>query len=944
MRDLLDALWAKKEESSDQTEWLPLLQHLEDTSRVCGFLWDHWLSDGQKQTISVNNEEELGRQIVVFLGAVHDLGKATPVFQIKGNRFQRSDLDIELLEKLELAGAKGISEFKPTNARESPHSIAGEALLELFDKRFTSPKDISSIVGGHHGRPTSEEVIKGQLLAYSINYFQEEIKKDDLPDLWEERESGLAGYWVRSQRRIFEWALERAGFRSASEIPPLSVPAQVQALGLLTMADWIASNTGYFPLIDINKEEKFDPQLRMERGLSKWFRTYGWLPEMPQSTEEAFKHRFSFHPRTLQKVFLDTISKCQHPRLFILEAPMGEGKTEAALMGAEELACMTGRRGLFFGLPTQATSNGIFPRIESWLESIYQDSGSKNELRLIHGKANLNKEYMKLTAASHIADDADKHEAFVVNQWFSGKKTAILDDFVVGTVDQFLMVALKQKHLALRQLAFAKKVVVIDEVHAYDAYMSQYLKMALTWMASYQVPVILLSATLSTTSRADLIKAYLRGLGVPTKNISIEGEDSEALTSSQAYPLISYVDGQRVSQMKEFSVSKGKVVSIQRIEDEQISGVIDQTFLHGGNIGIIVNTVKRAQELAQYLSSQYGEELVELLHSSFLATERTEKETELMRMLGKEQDSYRPKKKIIVGTQVIEQSLDIDFDLMISELAPVDLLIQRLGRLHRHNRIRPDGCQSPKLYLLGANDNLEFSSGSLAVYGGYLLARTQYFLGDQIRLPEDISPLVQVAYGKNDLDLEVGLREKYEQFEQKKDELTKQKKDRAKNYRLSAPYLSLSRIRKVTLHNWLDNPTKDSSEESGNSQVRDADESIEVIALRKIDTGYSLLFDVTDSDISLQITEPEQAMRVAGQTLRLPKPLCLPYKIEKTIHELEDLYLEYFKDWDCSPWLKGSLGILFDDQMNCRLNGYLLHYDRKYGLSYEKEEGNFGKV
>ncbi len=934
MGNLIHALWAKKEESGGEMKWLPLLQHLEDTSRVCGFLWNHWLCEGQRRIISGGNSEEAGKQVMMFLGAIHDLGKATPVFQIKSSNFRRSDLDFELLERMELAGAKGISDLRLASGKESPHSIAGEALLDKFEERFTNPKDISSIVGGHHGRPSNWETIDKQLLAYKINYFQTEKDNDLLRILWE-----------GAQRDILTWALGRTEFLTASGIPALSIPAQVQVLGLLTMADWIASNTDYFPLVDIFSEEKINSQTRFEEGILKWFKTSGWSPDVSANSALAFEHRFGFLPREVQKIFVDTISNCKQPGLFILEAPMGLGKTEAALMGAEELAAMTGRMGIFFGLPTQATSNGVFPRIESWWKSIYQDSGNQSGLRLVHGKANLNTEYVKLTSASHIDDDSGAYEAFVTNQWFSGKKKAILDDLVIGTVDQFLMVALKQKHLALRQLAFAKKVVIIDEVHAYDAYMSQYLQMALTWMASYRVPVILLSATLSAESRLALIRAYLMGMDVKTRKMLIDGVPFEEYLSSDAYPLISYTDGEKVRQVRDFPSASGKEIIIQRIEDGQLAELIDHVFLDGGIIGIIVNTVKRAQELAMQLAVQYGEDRVELLHSSFLATERARKEADLMQMLGKGEACKRPQRKIVVGTQVIEQSLDIDFDVMISELAPVDLLIQRLGRLHRHERVRPKGCEIPRLYLLGCSDQLEFDSGSLAVYGGYLLTRTQYFLNDKIRLPEDISPLVQAVYGKQELELEEALEERYHKFEEEKETLTESKERKARNYRLSAPYLEVKRFHKLTLHNWLDNPSEDSSEETGNSQVRDADESIEVIALKRIGQGCSSLFgDQTDTDISSMILNTSQAMHLAGETLRLPRPLCTPYRIESTIRALEQIYLEYFRDWDQSSWLKGSLGILFDEKMDCRLNGYLLHYDRKYGLSYQKEEGAVGKI
>ncbi len=907
------------------------MQHLEDTSRVCGFLWDHWLCDGQRKIIAGDNDQDVGRQVMIFLGAVHDLGKATPAFQIKNSGIRRSDLDFELLERLEKAGARGISDLRLAFSQESPHNIAGEVLLRHFDERFQSPEDISSIIGGHHGRPTSWSVIERQFTAYKTNYYQTEQETSPLWQLWD-----------KSQKHILDWALSRTGFESASQIPVLSVPGQVQALGLLTMADWIASNTDYFPLIRMDEDAIFDSQARFEAGMGKWFHTHGWEPDGVQETTSLFEHRFGFSPRPVQKIFIDTIASTKQPGLFILEAPMGTGKTEAALMGAEQLAFQTGRKGVFFGLPTQATSNGIFPRIENWVRNISEDGGSGSGLRLIHGKANLNSEYEKLTNAGNIAEigeDGNYYEAFIMNQWFSGKKTSILDDFVVGTVDQFLLSALKQKHLALRQLGFARKVVIIDEVHAYDAYMSQYLQMALTWMASYRVPVILLSATLSSQSRCELTKAYLKGLGMKTNKMQIEGKLLEEYLSAADYPLITYTDGETVHQVCEFPVNEERKVAVERIQDSDVTTIIDQIFeTGGGNIGIIMNTVKRAQELEQKLVTLYGEEMVELLHSSFLATERVHKETELVRMLGKGDDSKRPEKKIVIGTQVIEQSLDIDFDVMISELAPVDLLIQRLGRLHRHDRVRPSGCKKPKFYLLGCSNDLEFEGGSAAVYGGYLLARSQYFLGDEICLPEDISPLVQSVYGDREIVFESTEKEKYDKYKQEAEDRQKEKKEKSSTYRLGSPYLG-NKSNKLTLHDWLNHLTEDKSDEGGHSRVRDTDESIEVIALQKTETGYGSLFgELSGQDISGTILDKKIGRKLAGETLRLPGPLCMPYRIDKTIRELEDIYRANLKNWDESVWLKGSLGILFDEDMNCRLNGYLLHYDRKYGLLYEKEE------
>ena len=184
----------KKDDYQAKGEWLPLLQHLEDTSRVCGFLWEHWLCDGQREIIAENNDKDSAKQVLLFLGAVHDLGKATPAFQIKESGIR--EIDIELLNRLELAGASGISNLILAHDGESPHSIAGEALLRRFDERFKSPEDISSIVGGHHGRPVSKDIIEKQFTAYSMNYYQTEKEADSLWQLWD-----------KTQRYIYNWAL-----------------------------------------------------------------------------------------------------------------------------------------------------------------------------------------------------------------------------------------------------------------------------------------------------------------------------------------------------------------------------------------------------------------------------------------------------------------------------------------------------------------------------------------------------------------------------------------------------------------------------------------------------------------------------------------------------------------------------------------------------------------
>ena len=361
-------------------------------------------------------------------------------------------------------------------------------------------------------------------------------------------------------------------------------------------------------------------------------------------------------------------------------------------------------------------------------------------VRLAHGKAYLNEKFASL--AKGIDIDGELNSCVAVNEWFSGKKTSALDDFVVGTVDQFLMLALKQRHLPLRHLGFSKKVVVIDEVHAYDAYMSQYLMRAISWMGTYGVPVVILSATLPEERRVEIIKSYMLGMGI--KFTKEERAKISQLIRTDAYPLITYNDGSKFFQKKDFDIKTNKQIVIKKLLENNLLEEVENMISDGGIIGIIVNTVKRSQEISKILSENFGDDTVFLLHSNFIATERVKKENELMSMIGK--GAIRPQKKIVVGTQVIEQSLDIDFDVLISDLSPMDLLIQRMGRLQRHDISRPNKHKTPIFYVMGESEELEFEPGSSYVYGDYLLARTQYYLPGTIDLPKDISKLVQKVY------------------------------------------------------------------------------------------------------------------------------------------------------------------------------------------------------
>ncbi len=858
--------WAKKEEKGGLFKWLPLKQHLEDTKNVICCLWEHYLSLGQKNfiinSLSFNSVdlsgEEIAKNLSIFLALTHDLHKCSPAFQTMPGYNNSRDLDDYLIERLESNGFYDLKIFDRASANKSHHALGSECLLSWYGVG----DDVASIVGAHHGKPIdSKRIIDIQKSSYASNYFQYEDEENEVHKKWDEE-----------QRKNFKYAMDEAEFKSIEDIPKISQEGAFLLSGLLIMADWISSNEHYFP-------------------------------------------------NEIQEKFVDAISGAKEPGLIILEAPMGIGKTEASLVAVEELIYKTNRSGLFFGLPTQATSNGMFTRVEDWLESLSRDLESNASIRLAHSKASLNDNY---TSLAKNVDPENEEGSVIINEWFSGRKQTALDDFIIGTVDQFLLLALKQKHLALRHLGFTKKVVVIDEVHAYDTYMMQYLKEALRWMGAYKVPVIILSATLPKKRRLELVENYMRGGGLKWKEVK---KPKEVL--STAYPLITYTDGDEIKFQNNFRKIANKEIKVIREDKENLLNLLKQLYEKEGVIGVILNTVKDAQELARECERLFGSDSVELLHSNYIARHRVERENLLLSLVSK--NAKRPKRKIIIGTQVIEQSLDLDFDVMISDLCPIDLLIQRVGRLQRHDIDRSQFYKVPRLYVLGTSETFEYEEKTKAIYDEYILMMSDYFLPEVIKIPEDISILVDKVYEGGEVDLADDLLKIMEDRALKRKVNINNKEERAKTYKLGKP----DSTGKKTLIGLLETPVPLDTEEIGYARVRDIDDTIEVIALKKVSKGYGSFSD--GIDLSMDIDNPETAKIIARETLRLPLVLSkFPKAFENTIKELEAYNKKNLASWQSKTWLKGSLGIIFDEDNSFILNGYKLIYDKKFGLFYER--------
>lgn len=914
---------AAKSDYDDGSKWLPLWMHCRDTAGVMSYLVRHWVP--QSVILASGLDSDSFHRTAVFLAYVHDIGKASALFQSR-----ITEKLPEIRNRIDDFGLTVLPVRSYIYPGKTPHAYAGKWIL--MEERYRIPEEITEIVGAHHGKPfEGQEIISsGNLLElYPENIYGSEV-------------SGHEAVWRNIWDEIINEALTESTVNCPEDLPSPGIKGQVLLSGLLIMADWISSNSSYFPLINTDSIGYRDSYPdRIQNGLTKLKFGEPWEPGLNQMTEAVFRDKFGFVPNVIQKEMLDVINHASAPGIYILEAQMGCGKTEAALGAADVLASRFGQDGIYFGLPSQATSNGIFPRIIQWAERESEDSA--HAVRLAHGASQLNEEYNDLLFYGHslVSDTDDDITGAYAHPWFEGRKKALLADFVVGTVDQFLMCALKRKHFMLRHLGLAGKVVIIDEVHSYDVYMNQFLKRAVIWMAAYGVPVILLSATLPSDRRKDLAEAYANASAkyYSGKKKRDKTKDAFKWQSELSYPLLTWTDGDVVRQKVLKQKPGKKEVRIRKLTGLQTLGkTLLEKLQDGGCAAIIANTVKNAQKITDTFQCMPGfkDFRIILYHAQFTSEDRIKKEKELLEHMGKH-SAFRDRDRVVlIGTQVLEQSLDYDADIMAVELCPMDLLLQRIGRLHRHSRDdRPIGVREAEC-LLFDYETLEEQAGREHIYGKLLLMRTEKLLPENILLPDDISFLVQKTYDFKDT---LGLREEYgESFElavREHDDRIRDKKEKAKEYLMKDP--SRQMIGEIL------KKENASPEQVVEAQVRDVDLSLEVLLMVENDSGYASFLPGHHDGIKIamdKVPTNTEGRLIAREKIRLPHTMAMPYTIGNTIKELEQMNIRKISLWQKSSWLKGELVLFLGGDFSGTLGPWKIHYSYEKGLQYDREKTN----
>lgn len=695
-------LWAKSGDVGGHS----LICHMLDVAAVAGAIVDREPEQTREwaaRSLGLSCES-VSRWLSGLVG-LHDFGKAIPGFQHKWPEGQFKDEAAGLL-------------FKPAALNVNRHDLASTALMRrCLSVRFSAPgwiMAVSQAIGAHHGyMPTSTDLQNAQ-------------PRNEGSGWAEARQHLLDAYW-----QVLE-------FDGEPVLPEITLSAAAWLAGLTSVADWIGSNEDWFPHGE--RADLLTEHFRVASKLAELaLDEIGWpgfrkLLETPADTDTLVSRIIGqpdvgIKARPLQLTADRLLDRASGPTLMIVEAPMGEGKTELAFLAHLRLQAINAHRGFYVALPTQATGNAMFDRAMTFLRSFSRDV--RLDIQLAHGGARLDERI------HHLRDvNASAQESVSSSAWFSQRKRPLLSPYGVGTIDQALFATLNVKHHFVRLWGLSNRVVILDEVHAYDTYTSGLIEAILRWLKAMNCSVVLMSATLPAKRRA----AFLQAWGVT---------DAPDIP----YPRILMSCGGQV-EGEHLPCRPREPISVRGIvEDLEALAEAAMSELEGGGCGVvIVNTVQRAQDLYTLLKGRIDSDVELLLfHARYPADERGSRERTMLARFGQGKSVQRPHRALLVATQVVEQSLDLDFDFMISDLAPVDLLLQRAGRLHRHERTRPVAHERPRLIVTGLlPDRLpELKQTAWGfVYDPYVLYRTWSLVARSSvwHLPEDIDRLVQEVY------------------------------------------------------------------------------------------------------------------------------------------------------------------------------------------------------
>lgn len=632
---------------------------------------------------------------IVFICAIHDIGKIHPIFQGR---------DEETLEMLKHEGLNQVS--FDTRFRHEQYGANIFDRLSVEDVDIKNSDIISQIIRMHH---------------------QKEQKKNSDIDIIKIDDKEKAKKWRHIQNEIYDYIKNVFQFDNLNLINKNISKSELfvvqnAILGIMITADWIASNSYVF---DNQQYENVDEFFESRKIQALKFLNNAGMIRQQIPVMQDFRSAFGFNGRPVQ----NDVEKIVHKndiKCMLIESDCGSGKTEAALYAAAVLGNRSGLSGIYMGLPTGVSAEAIQNRVDKFLT--------------LHGMQNT-KLY---TSKSMLLREPDKKPV-----WTDMSRQRLLAASAVGTVDQVMTAARLVRFESVRMNGLASKVLIIDEIHAYDAYMLAVIKDLLKICEELGVPVIMLSATLPISTKSDLLGVLGDG------NIELHN----------GYPMISYVtkDG-KIHEHVSHQYMPDKKISCELLpilnDNDKIARYAVDAVKDGGCECVIMNTVADAICVYDKIKKNKKDDCkIILYHSRMTINARDEKSREILAMCGKDR-TKRPERVIIVGTQVLEQSLDIDVDYMITAICPIDLLFQRIGRYHRHG-----DAGTIREYVVVANIVQVLIPSDLSSYGGTEYVYEKCYLdatidainehNGHLLIPSGMPDMINYVYSHASIDVRV---------------------------------------------------------------------------------------------------------------------------------------------------------------------------------------------
>ena len=715
--------------------WHPLVFHCIDVAAVGERLLREDRSLSERLCRLLDMEVADLPRLVPYLLSLHDIGKFAKGFQAK------------------------VPERYPACFNDGPepyaydHAAGGFDLFEADSGIFAVPdrarrawRPLVAAVTGHHGAPPQTDTLQRPTIAVLRRRF--------------------GGVGIEAARQFA--AAMRALFNPPTDLalaPKTTKPASFALAGVAVLADWLGSNQEWFPYQSVEgfTADADNPAIDLERYWSeaqaraaRALKESGVLPA-PARPRIAYAELIgSYAPSPMQQ-WAQSVDLPDGPALFMIEDETGSGKTEAAVMLAHRLMAAGSAQGIYVALPTMATANAMFERLAAVYRKLFGDA--QPSIALAHGARALHEGFREAVqrggrneGAYSDADsgtDSEMTASSACAAWLADdRRRSLLADVGVGTVDQALLSILPSRHQSLRLLGLMCKVLILDEVHAYDAYMQREIETLLEFHAGLGGSAILLSATLPEIVRERLADAFGKGSGhVRTADEPLD----------DAYPLATVHASEMRSEMPiAVRADRSRRLPVRFLRSPlEAFDEVERAARNGQAVLYIRNSVDDVLEAHDALRER--ELSVEIFHARFALADRLTIERRVVETFGKRSAPEQRQGKVLVATQVVEQSLDLDFDAMVSDLAPIDLLIQRAGRLWRHERRDRQG--SPELLVVSP----DATADAAADWFGKHFPRAQYVYRAHARLwltakalgqagaidsPAGLRSLIEAVYGE----------------------------------------------------------------------------------------------------------------------------------------------------------------------------------------------------